>query len=138
MLNEFYIKGTWEENIEGCYQFSSMGWVLVSPQHFRSKIPLSRWCRKPRQKWQQNMTMMVDQQSDQKYRSKVIIRQQKVVNEWEKPSIYKKILSQSRYWCIIKILLTKSRSNFYGIFYYICQTEKEFDLGHIPLFVNNK
>ena len=39
------------------------------------------------------MTMMVDQQSDQKYRSKVIFRQQKVVNEWENPSIYKEILS---------------------------------------------
>ena len=63
------------------------------------------------------MTMMVDQYSDQKYRSRVIFRQQKVVNEWENPSIYNKILSYSRYWCIIKILLTKSRSNFYGIFF---------------------
>ena len=31
--------------------------------------------------------------SDQKYRFKVIFRQQKVVNEWENPSIYNKILS---------------------------------------------
>ena len=41
MLNEFCINGTWGENTQGCYQFSSMGWVLVSPQHFRSKFPLS-------------------------------------------------------------------------------------------------
>ena len=58
--------------------------------------------------------------SDQKYRSRVIFRQQKVVNEWESSSIYNKILSYSRYWCIVKILLTKSRSSFYEIFYYIC------------------
>ena len=76
--------------------------------------------------------------SDQKYRSRVIFRQQKVVSEWENPSIYKKILSYSRYWCTIKILLTKSRSKFYGIFYYICWRENEFDLGQIHLFVNNK
>ena len=31
--------------------------------------------------------------SDQKYRSRVIFRQQKVVNEWKNPSIYNKILS---------------------------------------------
>ena len=62
--------------------------------------------------------------SDQKYRSRVIFRQQKVVNEWKNPSIYNKILSQSRYWCIIKILLTKSRTNFYGISYYIFSREK--------------
>ena len=31
--------------------------------------------------------------SDQKYRSKVIFRQQKVVNEWKNPSIYNKISS---------------------------------------------
>ena len=76
--------------------------------------------------------------SDQKYRSRVIFKQKKVVSEWKKPSIYNKTLSYSRYWCIIKILLTKSRSNFYGIFYYICWREKEFDFGQIPLFVNNK
>ena len=76
--------------------------------------------------------------SDQKYRSRVIFRQQNVVSEWKNPSIYNKILSWSRYWCIIKMLLTKSRSNFYGIFYYICWREKEFDFGQIPLFVNNK
>jgi len=29
----------------------------------------------------------------QNYRSRVIFRQQKVVSEWKKPSIYKKILS---------------------------------------------
>ena len=76
--------------------------------------------------------------SNQKNRSRVIFRQQKVVSEWKKPSIYNKILSYSRYWCIIKILLTKSRSNFYGIFYYICWREKKIYLGQIPLFVNNK
>ena len=76
--------------------------------------------------------------SDQKYRSKVIFRQKKVVNEWKNPSIYNNILSQSRYWCIIKILLTKSRSFFYGIFYYFCQREKEIEFGQTPLFVNNK
>ena len=79
-----------------------------------------------------------ESKSDQKYRSRVIFRQKKVVNEWEKPFIYNKILSYSRYWCIVKILLTKSRSKFYGIFYYICWREKEFELGQIPLFVNNK
>ena len=31
--------------------------------------------------------------SDQKYRSKVIFRQKKAVNEWKNPSIYNKILS---------------------------------------------
>ena len=31
--------------------------------------------------------------SNQKYRSRVIFRQQKVLNEWKNPSIYKKILS---------------------------------------------
>ena len=30
---------------------------------------------------------------DQKYRSRVIFRQQKVVNEWKNPSIYNTILS---------------------------------------------
>ena len=39
------------------------------------------------------MAMMVDQWPDQKFRSKVIFRQKKVVNEWENPSIYNKILS---------------------------------------------
>ena len=76
--------------------------------------------------------------SNQKYRSRVIFKQEKVVNEWKNPSNYKKILSQSRYWCIIKILLTKSRSNFYGIFYYFYWREKEFEFGQIPLFVNNE
>ena len=64
--------------------------------------------------------------------------QQKVANEWENPSIYKKILGHSRSWCMTKIILTKSRSTFYGIFYYICWRGKEFDLDQIPLFVNNK
>ena len=76
--------------------------------------------------------------SDQKYRSRAMFRQQNVVTEWKNPSIYNKILSQSRYQCIIKILLTKSRSNFYGIFYYFCWREKEFEFRQIPLFVNNK
>ena len=31
--------------------------------------------------------------SDQKYRSRVIFKQQKLVNEWKNPSIYNKILS---------------------------------------------
>ena len=62
----------------------------------------------------------------------------KVLNEWETPSIYNKILSQSRYWRIIKILLTKSRSNFYGIFYYFFWREKEIEFGQNPLFRNNK
>ena len=39
------------------------------------------------------MTMMVDQSLDQKFRCRVIFRQQKVGNEWENPSIYNKILS---------------------------------------------
>ena len=39
------------------------------------------------------MTMMVDQWPDQKFRSRVIFRQQKVKNGWENPSIYNKILS---------------------------------------------
>ena len=30
---------------------------------------------------------------DQKYKSRVIFRKQKVVNEWKNPSIYNKILS---------------------------------------------
>ena len=38
------------------------------------------------------MTMMV-YQSYQKYRSRVIFRQQKVVSEWKNPSIYNKIFS---------------------------------------------
>ena len=84
------------------------------------------------------MTMMGGSKSDQKYRSRVISRKQKVMNEWKKPSIYNKILIYSRYWCIIKILLTKSRSNFYGIFYYFCWREKEFEFGRIHLFINNK
>ena len=50
-LKNFYINDTWEENIERCYQFPSMGWVLESPQHFRSRISLSCWCRKSRQIW---------------------------------------------------------------------------------------
>ena len=33
-----------------CIQLSSVGWVLGSPQHFRSKIYLSCWCRKPNAK----------------------------------------------------------------------------------------
>ena len=82
MLNEFYINGTWEENIEGCYQFSSMGWVLASPQHFRSQIPLSRWCKKPNKKGtQRELTSKRMEKydndggskSDQKYRSRVIL-----------------------------------------------------------------
>ena len=56
--------------------------------------------------------------SDQKYRSRVIFRHQKIVSECKNPYIYKKILSQSRYWRIVKILLIKSRSNFYGIHCY--------------------
>ena len=85
-----------------------------------------------------NMTMMGGSKLDQKYRLGMISRKQKVVNEWKNHFIYNKILSQSRYWCIIKILLTKYRSNFYGIFYYFCWREKEFEFGQIPLFVNNK
>ena len=85
------------------------------------------------------MTMMEDQSHlDQNYRSRVIFRQHKVVNEWKNPPIYNKILSKSRYWCIIKILLTKYISNFYGIFYYFCWREKEFESGRLPLFRNNK
>ena len=39
------------------------------------------------------MTMMGGSESDQNYRSRVISKQQKVVNEWKNPSIYNKILS---------------------------------------------
>ena len=66
--------------------------------------------------------------SDQKYRSRVIFRQQKVLSEWKKPSIYNKILSQSRYLCIIKILLTKSRSNFMEYFIIFVGGKKNLNL----------
>ena len=98
----FVLKGTWEENTGGCSKFSSMWWVLVSPQHFRSKISLSWWCRKPRQKWNwkgapKKMVAKYNNdggsKSDKKYRSRVIFRQQRMINEWKNPSIYNKILS---------------------------------------------
>ena len=54
--------------------------------------------------------------SDQTYRSIVIFRKQKVVSEWKNPSIYNKILSNSRCRCIIKILLTKSDPTFMEYF----------------------
>ena len=60
------------------------------------------------------------------------------MNGRKNPSIYNKILGHSRSWCMIEIILTKSRLTFYGIFYDICWRGKTFDLGQIPLFVNNK
>ena len=132
----FILQGTCEET-RRCIQISSMGWVLCSPQHFRSKLSLSCRCRKPnvegRAQWEQNgrnETKCIDPEWSN--------MQQKVKNEGENPPIYNKILGHSRSWCMIKIMLTKSRSTFYGIFYYICWREKVFDLGQIPLFVNNK
>ena len=132
----FILQGTWEET-RRCIQISSMGWVLCSPQHFRSNLSLSCRCRKPnvegRAQWEQNgrnETKCIDPEWSN--------RQQKVKNGRKNPPIYNKILGHSRSWCMIKIILTKSRSTFYGIFYYICWREKVFDLGQIPLFVKNK
>ena len=80
-----------------------MGWVLVSPQHFRSKISLSLYgVENPDKNGTQRelirkMVAKYDNdgasKSDQKYRSRVIFRQQNVVSEWKNPSIYNKILS---------------------------------------------
>ena len=80
-----------------------MGWVLVCPQFFRSKISLSLDGVENREKngTQGEFTSkMIEKyendggsKSDQKYRSRVIFRQQKVVNEWKNPSVYNKILS---------------------------------------------
>ena len=148
LLKNFCFYDTWEGNIERCYQSPSMGWVLVCNQCFRSKISLSLDGVENLDKngTQRELTTKKIEKydndggskSDQKYRSRVMFRQQKVLNEWKKPSIYNKIFIQSRYLCIIKILLIKSRSNFYRIFYHFCWRAKEFEFGQIPLFLNNK
>ena len=86
----------------------------------------------------ENMTMIMAQSQTKSLDPEWSHRQKKVKNGRKNPSIYNKILGHSRSWCMIKIILTKSRSTFYGIFYYICWREKVFDLGQILLFVNNK
>ena len=53
-------------------------WFLENPNKNRTQRELTR------KKWK-NMTMMGGSKLDQNYRSKVIFRQQKVVNEWKKP-----------------------------------------------------
>ena len=41
VFKEFFYYDTWEGNIERCYQPPSMGWVLLCPHRFRSKVSLS-------------------------------------------------------------------------------------------------
>ena len=86
----------------------------------------------------ENMTMIMAQSQTKSIDPEWSNRKQKVNNGRKNPSIYNKILDHSISWCMIKIILTKTRSTFYGIFYYICWRGKVFDLGQIPLFVNNK
>ena len=77
----FILKGHLRGKQERCFQFSSMGWVLESPHHFRSKTSLSCWCRKPRQTWNSKGAHKANNgecnndngsKSDQEYRSRVI------------------------------------------------------------------
>ena len=143
----FYIKGTWEENKKGVSnspQWDGFLKVLsASDLAFISLVGVEnsdkhRTQRDLTKKMTKNATMIMAQSQTKSLDPEWYNRQQKVRNGRKNPPIYNKILGHSRSWCLIKITLTKSRSTFYGIFYYICWWEKVFDLGRIPLFVNNK
>ena len=70
----FYIKrGHLRGKQERCFRFSSMGWVLESPQHFRSKISLSLvGVENPDKHRTQRELTRQNGECDQKYRSRVI------------------------------------------------------------------
>ena len=79
-----------------------MGWVLVSPQNSDLKILSLDGVENPDKNGTQRefTSKRIEKynndggsKSDQKYRSRVIFKQQKVMNELKNPSIYKKILS---------------------------------------------
>ena len=136
-LNEFlYYRapGRKQEGVSRSPQWDGF-FVVLSTSDI--KLSLSCRCRKPnvegRAQWEQNgrnETKCIDPEWSS--------MQQKVKNEGENPPIYNKILGHSRSWCMIKIMLIKSRSTFMEYFIIICWRERVFDLGQIPWLVRNK
>ena len=93
----FCINGAPGRKTRRSIQFPSVGWVLGSPQHFRSKILLSSWCRKPNAK-----SRAQREQNGRKWWPSVSIQSDLIGNKrWR--MVGKTLLFITKYWVILDL-----------------------------------